>query len=135
MRPPLSRRALAAVVLGLTLLAGCERSADTAATTTTTVAVDVPTGPADEILALLSSELSTLSSHVGTDEGERILARISTMWANVRPEVEATRPELLVGFDQALTMANTAVERTRPADADKAFSNLSRLVDDYVGDG
>ena len=32
-------------------------------------------------------------------------------------------------------MARTAVERTRPADADKAFKLLTYLVDQFTGDG
>ena len=41
-----------------------------------------------------------------------------------RPEVEATRPELLESIQTTVDMATSAVERNRPADADKAFSNL-----------
>jgi hypothetical protein len=32
-------------------------------------------------------------------------------------------------------MARIAVDRTRPADADKAFSLLTNLVDRFTGDG
>ena len=32
-------------------------------------------------------------------------------------------------------MATSAVERKRPADADKAFNLLTDLVDSYTGDG
>ncbi len=119
-----------------------ERSADSA----TTVTIDprlVPTtsivysGTALELLPELGVEMSRLSSQISEDgdEDKATLARITAIWAAARPEVEATRPDLLESFQVTVDMATSAVERNRPADADKAFSNLTRLVDNYTGDG
>ncbi len=52
----------------------------------------------------------------------------------MQPEVEAARPDLLDRFETTVDMALSAVERNRPADADKAFSNLTDLIDNYTAD-
>jgi len=48
--------------------------------------------------------------------------------------VKEQRPGLVNGIGATVELAETAVTRTRPADADKAFSLLTDLVDAYTGD-
>ena len=67
--------------------------------------------------------------------GKLTIAQIEGLWAAARPEVEETRPELLGGIETTVAMSRTAVDRNRPADADKAFRLLTDLVDNYTGDG
>jgi hypothetical protein len=103
---------------------------DGAAPTTLPVA-----GSAAELLPEIATELSQLSAQIGAPGDERAtLARIDALWVVARPEVEEERPELVGGFDTTVDMARTAVNRIRPADADKAFNLLSDLVDRYTGD-
>lgn len=101
---------------------------------TTTI---VYAGTALELLPELGVEMSRLSSQVSEDgdDDKATLARIVAIWAVARPDVEATRPDLTESFQTTVDMATSAVERNRPADADKAFSNLTRLIDNYTGDG
>lgn len=101
--------------------------------TTTAFAIE---GTTAELLAELSVEMSQLSAQIA-DEGDEqaALERIDAIWVIARPDVEATRPELVNGIDTSVDMARTAVVRIRPADADKAFSILTDLVDRYTGDG
>ena len=101
---------------------------------TTTI---VYSGTALELLPQLGVEMSRLSAQVSEDgdDDKATVARIIAIWAAAQPEVEATRPDLIESFQTTVDMATSAVERNRPADADKAFSNLTRLIDNYTGDG
>ena len=104
-----------------------------AAAPETTIAL---TGSAADLLPEMSIEMSRLGSQVadGGDDAAT-LARIEQIWERIRPEIERDRPELLNGLGATIDMARIAVERTRPADADKAFSLLTDLVDQFTGDG
>ena len=98
----------------------------------TTIAL---TGAVVDLLPEMSIEISRLGSQVaeGGDDNTT-LARIEQIWERIRPEIERDRPKLLNGLGAAIVMARTAVERTRPADADKAFSLLTDLVDQFTND-
>jgi len=137
---------LVTVALATTILAACADTvvedptdADSAVVdgsgspTTTAVAIE---GTTAELLAEMSVEMSQLSAQIA-DEGDEqtALERIDAIWVVARPDVEATRPELVNGIDTSVDMARTAVVRIRPADADKAFAILTDLVDRYTGDG
>jgi hypothetical protein len=134
--------AVVAVVVAASVVAGCaETTIDTSRTTTVSLAgpsstLFSPTGPAIELLPELSTELSRLGALIVDNEGdEESLARIDALWAAARAEVAEQRPDLVSRFERAVALARTGVERRRPADADKAFRNLTALVDAYVGDG
>lgn len=93
-------------------------------------------GSAADLLPELAVEMSRLGSLIAEGDGDdEALARIEAIWTQIRPEIETTHPELVNGIGAMIDMARTAVERTRPADADKAFSVLTDLVDRYTGDG
>jgi hypothetical protein len=95
-------------------------------------------GSAAELLPELAVEMSRLSGQVGSnedDDARATLARINAIWVAVETEIEETRPELRGGIETTVMLANSAVERNRPADADKAFSLLTDLVDNFTGDG
>ena len=103
----------------------------TVATTTLPIA-----GTATELLPELSAEMSRLSAQISGDGDERAtLRQIEAIWIVAQPEVEASRPDLVGGIQTTVDMARNAVVRVRPADADKAFSILTDLVDRYTGDG
>lgn len=137
-------RRLAGAALAVVSTAACaETTVDPAQTTSATIAdiaaattLFTPNGTATELLPELSIELSALSARIvdGDDPAEG-LARVEALWAAVGDEVGTNRPELFEQFEAAIQLARSAVERRRPADADKAFNNLSALVDSYVGDG
>ncbi len=136
---------LGVVVLG----AACSSSATgdgQSADSVTTVTLDprlVPTttivfsGTALELLPQLGVEMSRLSAQIAEEgnDDKATVARIDAIWAAAKPEVEATRPELIEGFETTVVMAGSAVDRNRPADADKAFSVLTDLIDNYTADG
>jgi len=98
----------------------------------TTVAL---TGSASDLLPEMAIEMSRLSELVVQSEGDdEALETIVQIWDRIRPEIAADRPELVNGIGTTVDMARTAVERTRPADADKAFKLLTDLVDQFTGD-
>lgn len=93
-------------------------------------------GSATVLLPELATEMSRLGSQIAEGDGDdATLARIEAIWTAIRPEIDVSHPELVNGIGSMVDMARTAVERTRPADADKAFSVLSDLVDKFTGDG
>ncbi len=126
-----------AIVLVLTA-SGCATviEDDEAATTDTGAGATAPptTVPtdADAGLALILDELSALSWKIADGDGDdESLALIVATWAAIRDEVETATPGMIRGFDATIEMAEVAVTRTRPADADKAASNLGDYIDTY----
>jgi hypothetical protein len=102
-------------------------SFETVPTTTLPIA-----GTTTELLAEMSEQMSQLSSQISAPGDERAtLDRIERIWVVARPDVETTRPELVVGIDTTVDMARTAVTRVRPADGDKALQILTDLVERY----
>ncbi len=92
-------------------------------------------GSATELLPELGVEMSRLSAQIAGDGDEAAtLARIEAIWTAIEPEVDATRPELVGGLLTTVELAASAVNRKRPADADKAFSLLTDLIDNFTGD-
>jgi hypothetical protein len=127
------------VALLVVVLAGCaETTIDTSLTAPSTVDVTTtvfaPTGTTAELLDDLLAESGRLSDLIVAGEGEEdAFARIETVWALVGPEIAADRPDLTGGFESAIGLLRTGVERRRPADADKAYNNLRTLVAAYEG--
>ena len=97
-----------------------------------TTTVFAPAGTTAELLDELVAESGRLSDLIVENEGQQAaLARIETLWALVRADIEAERVDLLPGFESAIGLLRTGVERRRPADADKAHNNLRTLVAAY----
>jgi len=93
-------------------------------------------GTTVQLLAELSSEMSQLSAQIAAEGDEKAtLQRIEAIWLIAQPEVESTRRDISSGIQTTVDMSRNAVVRIRPADADKAFSILTDLVDRYTGDG
>ena len=134
-------RWLLAVAIGL---AGCSGSGSAspsgAATTiesdasTTTLLIE---GSAAELLPEMAVAMSELSAQVAEDGDAELvtLATIVAIWAAVEQEVKTARPELVSGMQTTVDMATSAVERKRPADADKAHKLLTDLIDNFNSTG
>jgi len=103
----------------------------TASTTTLPIV-----GSTTELLAEMSAAMSKLSAQIGDIGDEKsTLLRLDSVCNTARAEVESTRPDLVGAFDTTIDMATFAVERRRPADADKALQIFTNLVDRYTGEG
>jgi hypothetical protein len=97
-----------------------------------TTTVFAPTGTTAELLEQLLTESNGLSDLIVANEGQQAaLVRIDALWALARDEVASERADLLPGFESAIGLIRTGVERRRPADADKAYNNLRMLVTAY----
>jgi hypothetical protein len=104
-----------------------------ASTTTTTPAPISPDAPLDELIAEVVDGLAALPELVIENEGdEEALARVLEAWAIAEPQVRSLRPELLFGFEQAVLLGSTAVERRRPADASKGYKLAVDLAADLA---
>jgi hypothetical protein len=116
------------------LLGACSTEIDPSASTlapglTTTTTVFVAEGTTSELLDQLLTDAVGLSETIVENEGDEALVdRLNTIWDAARPGVEEAEPDLIYEFDRAIEMMNSAVERRRHADADKALNNLRNLV-------
>ena len=138
-RPRRTRLAATAVAgLAACALGACTSTFDSSATTPPSVVPSTTAftvaGSTDEQLGAIAAEVGALSEKLVDNEGQReALARIQAQWEAARPVIEGERPELLAGFDSALAQVERAVERRRPADADKAARSLASLIAAYTG--
>lgn len=92
----------------------------------------VPIAP-DADLPTLFNEM--LASWRGLDQrvidsnrASEALDRIESIWAQAEPVLRNERPAALFGFEQALDLARSAVDRKRPADASKGLLILTNLT-------
>ena len=130
--------ATAATCLGACVLGACSSTIDSSVTTRASIApsttVFTVSGTPDELLAAIAAEVGELSEKLVDNRGQgEALARVQAQWEAVRPVVESDRPELLAGFESAIGQVERAVERRRPADADKAARSLASLIAAFTG--
>jgi hypothetical protein len=132
------RRTWAVVMLGVVLggtTASCATTiVDTAASTTSTstTTTTVPAGDLDALLDALLDRVRGLSEIVVETGGERAqnrLAEIEAVWQRSRTMIERDHGALVEDFDRMIALCRLAVERRRPAEADKAYAFLRPLVD------
>jgi hypothetical protein len=118
-------------------VSGCAKTTiDTSLTTPesdgATTTLFAPTGTTAELLDQLLTEAGALGDRIVDNHGQReAFARIETLWALAAPDVQAQRPDLIPGFQSAINLLRTGVERRRPADADKATKILRTLIAAY----
>jgi hypothetical protein len=98
-----------------------------------TTTVFAPAGTTAELLDELVAESGRLSDLIVANDGQvEALARIDTLWSLAGDDITAARPDLAPGFESAIGLLRTGVERRRPADADKAYNNLRTLAAAYT---
>jgi len=127
---PLSCALVAALVA---LTASCATTiVDPAATTTsTTTTTTLPAGDTTTLLGILLERVRGLSEIVVDTGGERARTRLSeieAVWDQVRPAIASDHASLVADFDRMIGLCRLAVERRRPAEADKAYAFLTPLV-------
>lgn len=128
-----SNRVVSSVLL-LTGLSACATTVvDTTATTTstsTTTTTVAPTGTSELLTALLERirGLSEIVVETGGQAARDRLAEIEDLWERARPAVTATQESLVEDFERMIALCRLAVERRRPAEADKAYAFLTPLV-------
>ena len=129
------RTALLATVL--LLLSGCGGLVDGAEEQARTSPADVaasdsgtigPDATLDELLDELLDRWRGLDQRVVDGAGAAPLAAIEEVWAALEPMLRADHQGALFGFEQAVDLARSAAERTRPADATKGYRLLLDLT-------
>ena len=125
----------------VTALSSCAPTTyETSATTTAVAAATtLPSGPASELLPRLSASMLSLSSYIGPNSSgstasgkEAVLAEIEALWNAAETEVTALSPDSAESIGRMVDLARTAVERNRPADADKAAKFAGTVIDELL---
>lgn len=125
-----------------TLLSSCGATVydeSLAASTTVAPTTTEPVGTVDDLLIRLSTAMGSLSTLIGPDQsgktpagrGEQI-ALIEAIWSAVENEVMDLDPAAADSLERMVALAQTAVERNRPADADKAARFAGQVIDDFL---
>ncbi len=114
-------------------LSGCASTFDASiANTTTTVAVTttLPTGSVAELLPVMLTEVKALSEKVAANAGDDASATlIEQLWTAMQPEITADHKDLVPSFEFIVRRCRAAADRSRPADADRAYRNLQTIAD------
>ena len=86
----------------------------------------------DELLSVLLLAVEDLSKTMQKTERRQVsqqLARVVTVSDAIRPKILATSEQLAADFDRIINLTKSAVERNRPADADKALRFLQLIIE------
>lgn len=146
---PLSRRRACAglVIVALaSVITSCgattfDESIATTSVATVPTSTTVPTGTTEELLSNLAVAMSGLSGLIGPDssgrtpagKNERIVT-IEALWNAVQPAVTSSDAEAADAIGRMVDLARTAVERNRPADADKAARFAGQVIDKFLSE-
>ena len=135
MRTRLPSRAVS-VVLCAAVLSSCSTTIlDTINTTTTSSVVTTTTIPGGDIPALLAQLLANTeglgSAIVAKDKAvtSARLRDVESVWIALRPQLLELPNDLATDIERIVDLVRSAVNKKRPADADKAQRFLSLIVD------
>ena len=127
---------IAVLVIALSSCGVTTYEADVTVPAAETTSTTLPSGTADELLPRLAAAMNSLSSYIGPDAGQNtpagkheILESIDDLWDAARDEVTAANPDAADTITRMVDLAHTAVERNRPADADKAAKFATQVID------
>lgn len=121
-------RSVALASLGLTL-AACGTTTVVSGPSTTVVGATttVPTGTVDDLLDRLETIAFTLSVAINDGNGQASFDEIQALWTAASAQLPRT--DFVLAVDRQVGLLKIAVDRRRPADADKAARNLKALID------
>lgn len=95
----------------------------------------LPTGTTIELFGQMKSTLSELSIAITNEDKPRektTLATVLNIWAMLQPQIVAdggeTVDQTVADMQRIVDLASSSVQRTRPADADKALRFLDLLI-------
>lgn len=135
MHPRFTVRAVA-VVLCAGVLTSCSTTIlDTINTTTTSSVVTtttIPTGDIPELLGQLLENTQGLGSAIvakdKADTAEK-LRNVESIWVALKPQLLELPNDLATDVERIVNLVRSAVNKKRPADADKALRFVSLIVD------
>ena len=95
----------------------------------------LPSGTTSELFGQLKSTLSELSLAITNEDKSRAkttLATVLNIWGALRPQIVAeggeTVDQTVQDMQRIVDLASSSVQRTRPADADKALRFLDLVI-------
>ena len=95
----------------------------------------LPTGTTSELFGQMKSTLSDLSLAITNEDKSRAkttLATVLNIWGALQPQIVAegggTVDQTVLDMQRIVDLASSSVQRTRPADADKALRFLDLLI-------
>lgn len=135
MHPRFTVRAVA-VVLCAGVLTSCSTTIlDTINTTTTSSVVTtttIPTGDIPELLGQLLKNTQGLGSAIVAKDkavtAEK-LRNVESIWVALKPQLLELPNDLATDIERIVNLVRSAVNKKRPADADKALRFVSLIVD------
>lgn len=135
---PSPRRVLPAL-LACALLASCSTTIlDTLDTTTTSSVVTtttIPDGTVGDLLSALEENARGLGELIASKKGAEArqrLANVEAVWVALEPKLLALENDSQVDVGRIVGLVRSAVEKKRPADADKA-ARFARLYVEAQG--
>ncbi|MEI8160097.1 MAG: hypothetical protein EBY23_10100 [Actinobacteria bacterium] len=105
-------------------------TAPSASTTTT-----IPRGSTEELFAQMLQTGKELGNDVAQGDmstARTKLADITAIWIGIQPQITQASQDLVDDTQRMINLFTTAVERKRPADADKAMRFLPSLISSLV---
>ena len=135
----LLRRVRAFVLLSALIIvaSSCATTINLSAPTTLVqpAVTTLPTGTTIELFGQMKSTLSELSIAITNEDKSRektTLATVLNIWAMLQPQIVAdggeTVDQTVADMQRIVDLASSSVQRTRPADADKALRFLDLLI-------
>ena len=99
-------------------------------TTSTTIAT--PSGTSLELLEQLDTAIQGLGQAIVDRDGatkNRVVAETNAIWKVLEPQLQESGVDLVEDVSKIVNFVNVAVNRTRPADADKAVRYLALIME------
>ncbi len=135
----LLRRVRAFVLLSALIIvaSSCATTINLSAPTTLVqpAVTTLPTGTTIELFGQMKSTLSELSIAITNEDKPRektTLATVLNIWGALQPQIVAdggeTVDQTVADMQRIVDLASSSVQRTRPADADKALRFLDLLI-------
>jgi hypothetical protein len=95
----------------------------------------LPTGTINELFGQMQSTMSELSLAITNEDKPRAkttLATVLNIWGALQPQIVAeggeTVDQTVEDLQRIIDLASSSVQRTRPADADKAVRFLDLVI-------
>ncbi len=122
-------RVWGAALVAVLAASGCSATTVVTGPSTTTPGqtTTVPTGSVDDLLATLDERLFDLSIAINEGQGTQTLAELTALWTAAAAQLPRT--SFVEQAQHQMDRMALAVERRRPADADKAARNLRALIE------
>lgn len=130
----MKKPSIIAVLAAALFLSGCATTIIDTAPTTTAVAptTTIPSGTSDQLLEQMRQTLSDISNAMSASDKTRAKAKLIDLqlaWAVLQPQIAEKGEQLTQDIQRLIDLADSAVTRNRPADADKALRFLQIVIE------